>query len=159
MKLPLRHILNFFVVIVLGVYIAVASGYNPQSRLMPLVVSIPIFLLALWQTFIDLRSAGGLKDGKRGIKTDDNGLIARECKVLLWVFSLFISLYLFGFIITTFLYTFLSLKVRSRLNLGVSLGVSGGALAFVYLVLIWGFNVDLYQGSVVLLLRKMLYGY
>jgi predicted permease len=76
-----------------------------------------------------------------------------------WAISLFIALYLFGFIITTALYTFLSLKVRSHFSWRSSIGVSVGCLAFLYTVMIYGLRVDLYTGSVILALRKVFYGY
>lgn len=97
--------------------------------------------------------AGG--EGKKPAES----VFAKEIVVSLWVVGMFVSLYLFGFILTTFFYTFLSLKVRSRFSWISSLGVSAGCLAFLYGVLITALNVELYQGVVTIALRKALLGY
>jgi len=166
MKSSSRHIFNLTVVALLGAYIATAMGYNSQARLMPLAVSFPIFLLSIWQTISDFRASHEKKeasDEKRGEPpkkqfSPGKGL-GEELNVFLWVVSLFVSLFLFGFIATTFLFTFISLKIRSRFGWRSSLGVSIGSLAFLYIVMISALRVDLYQGVVILALRKMFYGY
>jgi hypothetical protein len=162
----LCHVFNLTAVSIFIAYVFIAMGFNAKAKLMPLAVSIPVLALAIWQTISDFRlyskssgvplkgeittiAAAG-NSGKRPVK---------EVRVCLWVVSLYLSLYLFGFMVTTFFYTFLSLKARSKFSLKSSLGVSLGALAFISIVLIYGFKVDLYAGSVILMLRKLFYGY
>jgi hypothetical protein len=163
MKFSGRHLFNLVLVGILGAYVVIALGYNRQARMMPLMVSIPILILAIWQTVSDFRlSIRRVSEGTDSIpKAQEPGTkrMAKELKVCLWVVAMFISLYLFGFILTTSFYTFLSLKVRSGFTWRSSLGVSIGCLAFLYLIMIYGLRVDLYQGIVVLALRKAFYGY
>jgi hypothetical protein len=168
MKLSFRHTFNVAVVVLLGTYVITAMGYNPTARLMPLVVSIPIFILAVLNMIGDFR-----KQGRRAVSTETYGLKSdtgaqptagseihrKELIIFLWVVSAFVSFYLLGFVISTFLYTFLSLKVRSRYPWGVSLAVSVGCLAFLYIVMVYGLRVDLYQGKIILVLRKVIFGY
>jgi hypothetical protein len=85
--------------------------------------------------------------------------LAKEVNAFLWAISLFVAIYLFGFIITTFLFTFLALKVRSRFSWKSSIGVSLGCFAFLWIVMVYGLRVDLYPGSVMIMLRKAIYGY
>jgi hypothetical protein len=122
-------------------------------------------ILAVVQTINDFRTWGRKSEGPAKTKavTKEDGAgekkFKKEVSAFLWAIGLFLGFYLFGFIITTVLFTFLSLKVRSRFNWKPSIGVSVGCLAFLYLVLVYGFNLDLYPGSLVLLARKALYGY
>jgi hypothetical protein len=166
MKFSFRHIFNLLVVALLLIYVITAMGYNRQARLMPLVVSIPIFLLSIWQTLHDFRMAvrrTGMDQEERpageSTSAPQEKLFKKELSVSLWVISVFVSFTLFGFILTTSLYTFLSLKARSRMGWKPSLGVSIGCLAFLYVVMIYGLRVDLYPGRLILVARKTLYGY
>jgi predicted secreted protein len=166
MRITFRQIFSLIVTILLGIYTVTAMGYNTQARLMPLVVSMPIFLLSIWQTIHDFIMTGrrtGMDQEERpageSTSTPKAKLFKKELRVSLWVISVFVSLYLFGFILTTSLYTFLSLKVRSRMGWKPSLGVSIGCLAFLYMVMIYGLRVDLYPGILILIARKALYGY
>jgi hypothetical protein len=166
MRLSFRHVFNLIVVVLLALYVVTAWGYNRQARLMPLVVSIPILILAVVQTINDFRASGRKSGGPAkteaytGAKEEEGKRkFKKEVSAFLWAIGLFLGLYLFGFIISTALFTFLSLKVRSRFGWKPSLGVSVGCLAFLYIVMVYGFNVDLYPGSLVLMARKALYGY
>ena len=165
MKFSFRHVFNVTVVVLLSIYVITAWGYNPQARLMPLVVSVPILILAIVQTINDFR-AGRKAEGPakaKGIMREnevaEKKKFKKEVSAFLWAIGLFLGFYLFGFIITTALFTFLSLKVRSRFDWKPSLGVSVGCLAFLFIVMVYGLNVDLYPGSLILMARKALYGY
>jgi hypothetical protein len=168
MKFSFRHMFNIAVVVLLGIYVITAMGYNPTARLMPLVVSIPIFILAVLNLIGDFRKQSrrvfsaetvGLKSETSAQPAAGSESHRKELIIFLWVVSAFVSFYLLGFVISTFLYTFLSLKVRSRYPWGVSLAVSVGSLAFLYMVMIYGLRVDLYQGKIILMLRKVFFGY
>jgi len=169
LKLSVRHLFNLALVAVLLAFVTVAAGYNPQARLMPLIIGIPVLALAVWQTVSDLilgarGAAAGAAAGERlsgsprEVATPPR-VPGREIGVFLWTLLLFLLLYLFGFVATTFLYTFLSLKIRSRLNWPLSLGVAAAALAFLYGVMVYALKVQLYPGIVTLALRRMFYGY
>jgi uncharacterized membrane protein (DUF485 family) len=166
MKISSRHVFNLVVVVLLSIYVLTAWGYNPQARLFPLVVSIPILILAIGLFISDLRAsrqaaavAEEAKPPSGNVEVTPKGKFKKEVNAFVWAISLFVSLYLFGFIVTTALYTFLSLKVRSHFSWRSSIGISVGCLAFLYIVMIYGLRVDLYTGSVILALRKVFYGY
>jgi hypothetical protein len=166
MKFSFRHVFNLIVVVLLSIYVLTAWGYNPQARLLPLAVSIPILILAIGLFISDLRAsrqaagvAEELKPPTGNVGVAPKGKFKKEVNAFVWAISLFVALYLFGFIITTALYTFLSLKVRSHFSWRSSIGVSVGCLAFLYIVMIYGLRVDLYTGTVILALRKVFYGY
>ena len=159
MKFSFRHIFNLLVVASLLIYIITAMGYNRQARLMPLVVSIPILILAIIQTIRDFRAGRQTTGVPEDVKAPDKVRLAKEVNAFLWAVSLFVAIYLFGFVITTFLFTFLALKVRSRFRWKSSIGVSLGCFAFLWIVMVYGLKVDLYPGSVMIMLRKAIYGY
>jgi putative tricarboxylic transport membrane protein len=165
-KLSFRHVFDLVVVILLGIYIGTAFGYNSLARLMPLVVSIPIFVLAVLQTIGDFRQGRRAPDVSRKeerpsgeVKAPGDKKISKEVNAFAWATSLFVALYLFGFVLTTLLYTFGALKLRSRFSWKPSIGVSLGCFAFLFIVMVYGLRVDLYPGVIMIALRKMVYGY
>jgi hypothetical protein len=166
MKFSFRHVFNMIVVVLLGIYVVTAWGYNPQARLMPLVVSVPILILAIVQTINDLRGSRKRTEKPAESKTArdekevaEKGKFKKEVNAFLWAISLFVAIYLFGFVITTLLYTFLALKVRARFAWRPSIMVSLSCFAFLFIVMVYGLKVDLYPGAVVVMLRKAIYGY
>lgn len=164
MKFSFRHLFNIGVVVIMALIVITALGYDRQTRLLPLIVSVPVLILAVILTVMEFRESfrkpahEEIQKGGAGEKPGES-VVAKEINVSLWVVAMFISLYLFGFIATTFFYTFLSLKVRSRFSWFSSLAVSGGSLAFLYVVLIYSLNVELYDGVVTIALRKAFLGY
>ncbi|MBI4632499.1 MAG: tripartite tricarboxylate transporter TctB family protein [Deltaproteobacteria bacterium] len=159
MKFSFRHLFNIGIVVIMAMVVITAWGYDEQTRLLPLIVSVPVLIMAVILTIQEFRES--LRKGAEKKEKEEAGesVFAKEVNISIWVVAMFISLYLFGFILTTFFFTFLSLKVRSRFSWVSSLGVSVGCLAFLYLVLITALNVDLYQGAVTIALRKAFLGY
>ncbi len=161
MKFSFRHVFNVGVVVIMAAVVVTALGYDPQTRLLPLIVSVPVLILAVILTVLEFRES--MKEGheeKKKDKGEEGGnRFRKEVVVSLWIVAMFLSLYLFGFIATTFFFTFLSLKVRSGFSWTSSLGVSAGCLAFLYGVLITALNVELYDGVVIVALRKAFLGY
>ncbi len=72
---------------------------------------------------------------------------------------MFGALYLLGFMITTFFYPLLYMRFVGRRSWRMSASISLGAFAFLYIVMITGLQVELYDGVVVLALRKAFAGY
>ena len=167
MNASMRHVFNLGVVVLLAFYVVTAFGYNSQARFMPLFIGIPVLILAIIQTILDfIKYRNKTMSARKGKKpatleppATERAVDKKELTVCIWVVSMFVSLYLIGFVATTFIYTFLSLKVRSRFSWKSSLGVSSGSLVFLYVVLIQGLHVSLYPGFITLILRKALYGY
>ena len=166
MKFSYRHVFNLSVVAFLGIYAWTALSYGYNARLMPLVISLPLLVLAIIQTVIDLRlsrkkaAVPMQAEAPSGVsETSSVGIFKKEVNAFLWAIGLFIGFYLIGFISGTGLFTFLSLKVRSRLGWRASISVSVGCLAFLWIVLIYAFQVDLYEGIITIALRKAIYGY
>lgn len=168
-RISARQVFDIALVLVLAGVVYTAMGYNSQARLMPLLVGVPVLVLAVLQTINDFRSQPKPKAGASQV-ADAVDIAQREgtarvtglagtLAVYGWVLLVFVMIYLIGFVATTFLYTLLFMKVRSRMGWGISLGVSAGFLAFMYLLMIMALQVQLYDGILVLTFRKSVLGY
>jgi hypothetical protein len=163
MKLSFRHLFNVGVVIIMAMIVITALGYDSTTRLLPLMVSIPVLIMAVILTIkeflAELRKGPHKKMDNEEGEEAGKSVFAKEITVSLWIVAMFASLYLFGFIFTTFFFTFLSLKVRSRFSWLSSLSVSAGCLVFLYGVLVTALSLELHGGVVTLALRKAILGY
>jgi hypothetical protein len=158
MKFSFRHLFNVGVVVIMAAVVITALGYDKDTRLLPLIVSVPVLILSI---ILTVQEFLGSKGGASKKKKEHGGpeVFKKEIKVSIWIVAMFLSLYLFGFIATTFFFTLVWLKFGARFNWGPSLSVSAGSLAFLYIVLIMALNVELYEGVITLALRKAILGY
>jgi hypothetical protein len=162
MKFSFRLLFALFIASALVVFVAISTTFNSQARMMPLIIGVPVLLLALWQLFLEFRRAAE-KGEKRKEEKPKEGPAAQEHRHSLtvygWVFAMFGAIYLVGFVITTFFYPLLYMRIVGHRSWRMSAGISLGALAFLYVVMILGLNVELYDGVVVVALRKAFAGY
>ena len=162
-----RHLFNLVVVVILAAAVIMAMGYNRQARLMPLLIGIPILILAIVHTMLEFRdhipAEKEVKISEKPYSPDGRGTerseFAKEVAISLWILGLFVSIYLFGHLITTLFYTFLALKIRARFSWKISLGVAIGSWAFIYFMLVKLLQASLYDGVVVMAMRKAFWGY
>ncbi len=162
MKITNRLFFTIGLVVVLAAYVSVATTYNYQARMMPLIIGVPVLLLAVSQLVLEFReSAVPDKEMPEEKAKEANASAGRphSIKVYGWVLAIFCAIYLFGFVITTLAYPLLYIKFVGGRSWRLSAGISLGTLAFLYVVMINGLNVELYEGLVVLALRKMIYAY
>lgn len=163
MKISPRLLFTLGLVIFLIVYVSFATTYNYQARMMPLIIGVPILLLAALQLVLELRESAAKAKEPRGDEKPKEEIAPQGrshlIKVYGWVLAMFVAIYLFGFVITTFVYPLLYLRFVGGRSWRLSTAISLGALAFLYIVMIYGLNVQLYDGMVVVALRKAIYGY
>ncbi len=162
MKITSALLFTTGLVVVLAAYVSVAITYNYQARMMPLIIGVPILLLAVSQLVLEFRESAMPDKALPEVKPKEvNASPGRLhlVKVYGWVLAMFGAIYLFGFVITTLVYPLLYMRFVGGRSWRLSAGISLGALAFLYIVMIYGLNVDLYDGVVVLALRKMIYAY
>jgi hypothetical protein len=162
MKITNRLLFTTGLVIVLAAYVFLATTYNYQARMMPLIIGVPVLLLAATQVIREFRESAVPESEMPEAKAKEANVSAgrpHRIKVYAWVLAIFGAVYLFGFIISTLAYPLLYLRFVGGRSWRLSAGISIGALAFLYIVMINGLNVELYEGVVVLALRKMIYAY
>lgn len=163
MKLTFKLSFTAGLVIVLAAFVVISTTLNSQARMMPLIIGVPVLLLALWQLILELRQAArekGEKTTEEKPKEEPGAQVHRHTlTVYAWVLAMFGAIYLFGFVITTFFYPLLYMRIVGHRSWRMSAGISLGALAFLYVVMIIGLQVELYDGVFVVALRKAFAGY
>ena len=166
MKITTRLLFTFGLVVFLAAFNLVALTFNYQARMMPLIIGVPVLLLAITQLVMEIRKATGAvtAEPKAAPKETTEETAARPGRRRLattygWVLAMMGLIYFLGFIITTFLYPLLYMKIVGGRSWKLSAGISLGALVFLYVVMINGLNVDLYDGIVITTLRKSFAGY
>ncbi len=163
MKVTFKLVFTAVIAIALVAFVAVSTTFNSQARMMPLIIGVPVLLLALWQLFLELRQATKGRGEKVGeVKPPEESAATGHRHTLTvygWVIAMFGAIYLVGFVITTFFYPLLYMRIVGHRSWRMSASISLGALAFLYVVMILGLQVELYNGIVVLALRKAFAGY
>lgn len=142
--------LLFLVLGLLGIIQSLTFGYW-ESMVLPLAISIIIFILAAVEVARELKRRGdkgtasaaetAAKDSERKTENRRLGLI------LGWAAGFCLAVYLLGFYISTPLFAFAYLKWRRRSWL-VAVVFAISLLAFSYLVFAVGLEVPLYKGLI-----------
>lgn len=172
-KISIHQLFTMGLVVFLIAYVIVATTFNYQARMMPLIIGVPVLLLAVSQLVIELRETAGknkeskaLSSTRLGFAGEEQPIEAaapsgrvRQVKAYAWTSAAFLAMYLVGFTITTLLYPLFYLRFVGGRSWRLSGAISLGALAFLYIVMIYGLNVELYDGVIVLALRKAIMGY
>jgi hypothetical protein len=137
----------WFTLLMLGIFVvmvAVAWGYPPNARFMPLVIGIPGIVLALGQLVLDaLGPSEEPAEQPRG-----GSLVRRELVMLASLFALVASVVLLGFWISipTFMFLFLVLHERERVWFALLLAAAGTAVF--YLIFERMMSVGVHEGLV-----------
>ncbi len=56
MKISARQIFGLGVALVMIAFVVMATDFNDQARMLPLIIGVPVMLLAIYQAFADLRA-------------------------------------------------------------------------------------------------------
>ncbi len=162
MKFTFKLFFTLALTVLLIAFVAVSTTFNSQARMMPLIIGIPVMLLAIGQLFLEVREAMQAKDEatQPPAPAKPAGPGHRHTLVIYaWIVAMFGALYLVGFMVTTFFYPLLYMRFVGHRSWRMAASISLGAFAFLYIVMIMGLQVDLYDGVVVLALRKAFAGY
>lgn len=166
LRISTRQLFTMGLVLFLIAFLAIATTYNYQARMMPIIIGVPVLLLAVLQVVIEYRESGarGLRDASADAKDKPKEAPATRgrvhvAKAYAWTLLAFAGMYLVGFTITTFVYPLLYMRFVGGRSWRMSAGISLIALAFVYVVMVALLNVQLYEGVIVVALRKAIYGY
>ncbi len=57
----MRQIFSLGIALVLIVWVVTAADYNEQARIMPLIIGVPVMVLAIYQAFADFRAGAVVK--------------------------------------------------------------------------------------------------
>lgn len=126
--------------------VAMATGYPPQSRFLPLVIGIPAVVLCLVQLAIDvvaLRRESGLP------VAEETGRLRPAGVLFAWLVGIMTMILLFGFLIATPLVLFGFLRWHQREPAGLSAALAGGGLVTMWLVFDLLLKIPLHDGFVI----------
>jgi len=154
----------FFVFVIIG-----AIGYNAKARLIPLVVAIPCLAMSILQFTLDLRKQKvkgrsieddlfhgvmekmihqeviATEDEKKGKKR--SGKAKPFFKIVLWLLFFYVSVFLFGFLITIPLFTILFMRSKGERWLP-TFSCAAGLWLTIYLAFVVAARISLYEGLV-----------
>ncbi len=179
MKLKGKHYFDIFWIMFFAVIMITSFGYNAKARLIPLVVSIPCLLIALYRLYEDLTSKdaegatiedmlvkgvtdqvkgqiGEISLGKKGKeKVDQTEKKRRFFDIALWIALFLVLIFSVGFLyaIPAFTFAYMRVKKESWMMSGLS---AAGITAGVYLAFIIGTKSYLYEGLLIPLIRGWL---
>ncbi len=140
--------------------VGMALTYPPETRLLPLVIGIPGILLGLIQVGVEIRdarrkagSALGDETGEHGTGTEESvppaTIVKREIVLLAYLVALAVSILLFGFWLTIPVFVIVFLRAHERESWRLTLGLSLGAWAVLYLIFDRLLEIILHQGFVI----------
>lgn len=136
------------------IIIFMSLGYDRETRLMPLLIGIPTFLLIVLQVLfqfypnlqrffeIDLFSPSGSDKGKKRSEEDKGRLLFPVALV----FSYFILLLLAGFLVATPIYLLAFFRLQGKLSWTKCIFAAGIAWLILYLVFSVGMQFILFEG-------------
>ena len=163
MKFNFKLFFTLALTVLLIAFVAISTTFNSQARMMPLIIGVPVMLLALAQLFVEVREAmRGKDETPQEVQVQAKPAAPGHRHTLViyaWIAAMFGALYLVGFVVTTFFYPLLYMRFVGHRSWRLAAGISLGAFAFLYIVMIMGLQVDLYEGVIVLALRKAYAGY
>ncbi len=177
MKLQGKHYFSLFWVLFFAGIIFISFGYHYKARLIPLVVTIPCLIFALYRFYVELRGEEeegltqedlllqGIKDKvagtSDGYKQKDKEKLSKAEKrrrffdILLWIAIFLVLIFTAGFLIAIPVFTLAYMRIKKESWLLSTLS-SIGLTAGVYLAFVIGTESYLYEGLLIPLIRRWL---
>ncbi len=122
--------------VVFGYAIYAALGFAENTKLFPLAIAIPSFLLALGQVALSLRARGGAPAERTDADEPDalapSERTRRTAIACAWVLGMFAAVYLLGFLVAIPLAALAYLRLGARERWAPSIGVGAFCWALVY---------------------------
>lgn len=153
----------FFLISGLAVY--QAFSFDPRARLMPLIIGIPTFLLSTAVLVVELvaqwkgkKQTGGAMDASRvkeaATEEEKRSRSRREIAAVLWLIGLIVIIWLAGLLWSIPIFLILFLRLQGHESWKLTLPISLGTWAVVYLLFVLVLKMELYTG----LIQSMLGG-
>jgi Tripartite tricarboxylate transporter TctB family len=141
MRIKANALFSLFLAAVAAYAIAAALSWPFKAALFPLVMGIPLLLLALAQLFLDLRGEAGAADGS-AVELQPGADVApeiarrRTAAIFAWMAAFVVLVLLLGFPLAVPLFVFSYLVVQSAAGWGLSIALTAAA---------WGFFHGLFE--------------
>ena len=136
---------SFALVVIFGAALWQSRTFTFTAGFFPWVIGFPVFALAATQLVLDLMGRSGRKGYEDEMEEWETELPKqvvnrRTANVFIWMFTWFVSIWLFGFTIGAPLCTFMQLKIGEREGWLLTLILTATAWAFIY----FGFDLLLH---------------
>ena len=142
----------FFIIVVLALALWHSRHFDFRSGLFPWVVGFPVLALAIIRLVMDLMGKAGEthKDHPTGIGPELQPKVVnrRTAGIFGWTIGYFITIWLLGFSVGVPLCMFAQLKIGSREKWPLSIILTVGAWAFIYLLFYRMLRVPFPQGLI-----------
>ncbi len=177
MKLEGRHYFAIFWIIFFAFIIVTSYGYNPKARLIPLVVSFPCLVFALYRFYAELRIKKeqkghtgedllleGIKEkvagASEGFRQEEKTLDSAEKRrrffdIVLWLIAFLVLIFATGILYAIPIFTFAYMRAKKESWI-LSLSSAGGLVAAIYLAFVVGMQTYLYEGALIPMIRGWL---
>ena len=147
---PWSLLFTLTIVVVLGAALWQSMDFGFRAGLFPWAIGIPVLALALLLLTLQVAGKDRLPDSglMQAAPEIPSGVAARRTAGIMgWIAGYLAAIWLLGFTLGGTLCTFLLLKVGSRERWPITLALTAGAAAFVYLVFERGLNVPFPPGE------------
>lgn len=155
-----RVVMSLVMLAIFASMVGMALTYPPETRLLPMVIGIPGCLLGLIQVGIEISEARRRTDSAEDAEASDQDTgaddsvppavtVKREAVLLAYLAALAVSIILFGFWLTIPVFVIVFLRAHERESWRLTLGLSLGVSATLYLIFDRLLEIILHQGFVI----------
>ena len=128
MRLSGAALFSFGLAVAAAYAVYAALRWPPKAALFPLTMGIPLLVLAIAQTVVELRSPA-----PEGVPV---GAARRSAAVFVWMAAFILLVLLAGFPIAVPIFVFLYLVMESREKVGLSIALAAAAWGAFYVLFI-----------------------
>ena len=136
---------GWFTLVMLAIFIAmvaIAWGYPPDARFLPLVIGIPGIVLSIGQLALDVRG----EEEKAAAEPPRAPVVRREAAMFGSFFALVAGVVLFGFWLTIPAFIFVFLVLHERERAWFALLLAGAGTAVFYLIFERMMSIGVHEG-------------
>ena len=152
MKVNGRVLMSLCVAVVGVIVVIMALRWPFKTALFPVIIAIPIVLMAVAELVMGLR--GMKKSGKGGVDfklsedVDPKVAMRRTLVTFAWIIGFFLLIVLLGFPIAVLLFLFLNLKWQAKEGWRLTLILTAATSVFFYGLFIRLLDIHFYEGVI-----------
>jgi len=157
-------IFSLYLIIFFLIFAIIASSYDRQTRMFPLIIGVLGFILcvilfssyyipAVRKRLTTIKQKEFFKTYDKEEQEDDKKkknelkkISLKELNIIIWIVGLLITIYILGFMITIPLFIFVFLRFREKENLMTSILISAGSWAIIYVMFRLLLGAQLHSG-------------
>ena len=159
-KLYLDLMFSCFLILLLVVFFLAATDYSWASKRAPLVVMVPVFVMALAvtaATIVKIRKVrAAAPAGKEAFRMNAAD-VSKGFQILTWMVLLLLFFYVAGHLGGTALFLFVFIRFVSRESLRTAIFVAAGVTLSIYVLFEKILLISLYEGWIYDMVTSWLY--